>query len=405
MGAWQEANFRVLFIGQAVSSLGNSLVPVALAFAVLDLTGSASDLGLVLGTQAAANVVFLLAGGVIADRMSRRALMLVADLVRGSSQLTLGLLLATGHPSVVVIAAIGAVIGMAGALFTPAASGLLPLLVGKDHLQQANALQQTASSVVGIAGPAIAGACVLTVGPGWAIILDAVTFFVNVAMLLRIKFNQVPRANRRRWFQDLRQGWTEVRSRHWLRNLIIGSAVFNVLFAVYSVLGPDVSRQSYHGAATWTAAAIAAAVASVLIGLTASKIKSRHPLRLAVPASGLFFLAPLAFGLLLPIPVVVLAAAAGGGGLQLFGILWETTFQRQVPEEMLSRIASFSWFGALIAYPAGLAIAGPLAATVGARTVLVIVGCVVAVETVLLVAAPGIRNLGEGTLPESSASQ
>jgi MFS family permease len=221
---------------------------------------------------------------------------------------------------------------------------------------------------------------------------------------VRIKFTHVPRAKRQHWLQDLRQGWTEVRSRHWLRNLIVGSAVFNVLFAVYMVLGPDVSRQSYHGAATWTAAVTAGAVASVLIGLAASRIKPRRPLRLAIPASGLLFLAPLAFGLLLPVPVVVLAAALGGAGLQLFTILWQTTFQTQVPEEMLSRVASFSWFGALIAYPAGLAIAGPLAAAAGVRTVLVVVGCVIAVETVLLASAPSVRNLSSARPQEPSVT-
>jgi MFS family permease len=393
VGAWRESNFRLLFIGQAVSSLGNSLVPVALAFAVLDLTGSASDLGVVLGAQAAARVVFLLAGGVIADRMSRRVLMIGADVVRGSSQVLLGLLLVCAHPSVLVIAALGAVIGIASALFVPASTGLLPALVSKEQLQQANAMQQTASSAAGIAGPAIAGACVLTVGPGWAIILDGATFFVNVAMLLMIRFSHVPRAASRHWLRDLREGWAETLTRRWLRNTVVGACVFNVLFAVYTVLGPDVSRQSYHGAGAWTAVATGEAVGAVLVGLVASRIRLRHPLRLAIPASGLFCLAPLAFGYLLPVPLIVVAAGLAGGGLIIFATLWETIFQMHVPEELLSRLSSYQWFGALIAYPVGLAVAGPLAAAAGAQHVLLAVGFLTILETGLLLAAPSVRNL------------
>ena len=111
MSAWKERNFQLLFTGQAVSSFGNTLVPVALAFAVLDLTGSASDLGEVLGAQAVAQLVFLLIGGVIADRLSRRVLMIAADAVRGGAQLALGLLLVTAHPSVLTLAGLAAVVG------------------------------------------------------------------------------------------------------------------------------------------------------------------------------------------------------------------------------------------------------------------------------------------------------
>ena len=137
VGALRERNFRLLFIGQSVSALGNALVPVALAFAVLDLTHSPADLGYVLGAEAAAQVVFLLAGGVIADRFSRRALMLGADSVRGAAEVALGALLITGHPSVWLIGVLGAVQGMAGALFTPASTGLTPAVVSDANLQQA----------------------------------------------------------------------------------------------------------------------------------------------------------------------------------------------------------------------------------------------------------------------------
>lgn len=131
-------------------------------------TGSPADLGYVLGAETAAQVVFLLAGGVIADRLCRRAVMLGADCVRGAAEAALGALLITGHPSVWLIAALAAVAGMGGALFTPASTGLTPAVVSSANLRQANQIQQVAGSGAWVAGPALAGVLVVAASPGWA---------------------------------------------------------------------------------------------------------------------------------------------------------------------------------------------------------------------------------------------
>jgi MFS family permease len=404
---WRERNFRLLFIGQAVSSLGNTLVPVALAFAVLDLTGSASDLGYVLGAQAAAVVVFLLIGGVIADRVSRRALMMAADTVRGLAQLVLGLLLVAGHPSVLTLAALGAVVGMGEAVFMPASTGLLPSLVTDEHLQQANALMQTSSAAAGIAGPAVAGVCVVTVGVGWAIVADAGTFFVSVAMLAWIRFSHVPRAAAQHWLRDLREGWQDFWSRAWFRDVVLGAAVFNLLYGMYFVLGPLASRRYYGGAAAWATISTVAGIGSVLAGLAAVKLRPRHPLTLALAVAALAFLAPLAFASLLPVPVIAVTAALGAGGVVVFSSLWQTSVQQHVPERILSRASSYDWFCSLMAYPVGLAVAGPLASAIGTRLILLAVASLMAVVLAALLLVPSIRNLTAASgpaVPGGSAS-
>jgi MFS family permease len=390
---WRERNFRLLFIGQTVSSFGNTLVPVALAFAVLDLTGSASDLGGVLGAQAAAVVVFLLIGGVIADRVSRRALMMAADTVRGLAQLVLGLLLVAGHPAVLTLAALSAVVGMGEAVFMPASTGLLPSLVKAEHLQQANALTQTSSAAAGIAGPAAAGVCVVTVGPGWAIVADAGTFFVSVAMLAWIRVRHVPRATAQHWLRDLREGWQDFWSRAWFRDVVLGAAIFNMLYGMYFVLGPLASRRYYDGAAAWAIVSTVAGIGSVLAGLAAVKLRPRHPLTLALAVAALASLAPLAFATLLPVPVVAVAAALGAGGIVVFSSLWDTSVQQHVPERILSRASSYDWFCSLLAYPVGLAIAGPLASAAGTRLILLAVASVMAVVLSALLLVPSVRNL------------
>ena len=163
LDALREREFRLLFTGQIVSLLGDQMVTIALAFAVLDLTGSVSDLGWVIAAKTAPLVAFLLVGGVFADRLPRRAVMLTADLVRLGSQGAVAVLLLTHSARIWQIAVLQAVAGSASAFFNPASTGLTPLTVSAERLQQANALRGISMASAGIVGPAIGGAIV----PAW----------------------------------------------------------------------------------------------------------------------------------------------------------------------------------------------------------------------------------------------
>jgi MFS family permease len=162
IGALRERQFRLLFIGQSVSILGDAMSGVALAFAVLEIDGSASELGLVLAAGALPFLVFLLVGGVVADRLPRRGVMLTADVVRMATQATMAVLLIAGVAEVWELAALQALRGTASAFFGPASTGLIPQTVSAERLQEANALRGLASAASWIAGPAIAGALVAT---------------------------------------------------------------------------------------------------------------------------------------------------------------------------------------------------------------------------------------------------
>jgi MFS family permease len=385
MGAWRERNFRLLFIGQTASALGNTLVPVALSFGVLDLTGSAADLGFVLGAESAMMVVFILLGGVIADRLPRRGLMLFADTLRGCAQLAIGILFLFGHGSIIPIIVLSGVIGIGQALFNPAATGLTPALV--------KPLQQTASSVAGIAGPAIAGLLVVSVGPGWAIIGDSATFFVSVALLAALRFTDVARDTAPGLISQLREGWTDFWSRDWFRTIVIGASAFNFLYAGYVVLGPVMSRLHYGGAGAWAIVATVGAIGATLGGLVVLRIRPRHPLRVGTIALGLACLAPLAFAALLPLWAIAIASALVGGSLMLFNTLWQTSVQRHIPEHLISRASSYDYFGSLVAFPIGLAVAGPLAAVVSPQLVLLGIGVLVLVVVAVSLFVPSVRNL------------
>jgi MFS family permease len=401
MGAWAERNFRLLFIGQTASALGNTLVPVALSFGVLDLTGSAADLGFVLGAESATMVVFILLGGVIADRVPRRGLMLFADTIRGCAQVAIGVLFIIGHGSIIPIIVLSGVIGIGAALFNPAATGLTPALVQPEHLQQANALQQTANSIAGIAGPAVAGVLVVSVGPGWAIIGDAATFFVSVALLAALRFTEVTREAAPGLIGQLREGWEDFWSRDWFRTIVFAASAFNLLFAGYVVLGPVMSKLHYGGAGAWATVATVGAIGATVAGLVALKIRPRHPLRIGTLMLAPACLAPLAFAALLPLWAVAIAAAFVGGALMLFNTLWNTSVQRHIPEQLLSRASSYDYFGSLVTFPIGLAIAGPLAVAVGTQPVLLGIGILVLVVVGVALLVPSVRNLTDDS-PEAA---
>ncbi len=396
MRALRERNFRLLFIGQATSALGDRFVPVALVFAILRLSHSAADLGYVLGAQALTQVTFLLIGGVIADRFSRRHLMMGADVFRGTCELILGASLIAAHPPVVLVGVFGAAQGLGGAVFAPAASGLTANVVPKENLQQANALIQTATAVAAVTGPAIAGVCVLTVGAGWAILADGVTFLVNVVALSFINAEIPKRARTSSMLGDLKAGWTEFSARKWFRTTVFGAALFNLLYGAYAVIGPVASVRLYSGATMWATASSAAGFGAIAGGIAVTTAGSRREWRLArgVLLIGLYALAPLLMAAHLAIPAIAVAAALGGAGMTAFGAIWNTIVQREVPEQLLSRVISFDYFGSLVALPTGLAISGVLITVVGVRPLLWVVAGVQVLTIATLALSPSVRAVG-----------
>lgn len=393
MGLLRERNFLFLFIGQSVSFLGNAVVPVALAFGLLDLTHSAADLGYVLGAKGIAQVAFLLVGGIIADRVSRRAVMLISDVVRGAAEAVLGILLLTGRPSVWIIGLLAFVQGAAGAAFLPASSALVPSVVRPEYLPRANQLQQVGGAAATIAGPALAGVLVVTASPGWAIMLDAATFAVSVVLLAAMRINRSPRPSRSHFLTDLRVGWGAFRSRDWLWRMTIAFSLVNLLIGAYSVLGPLASQRYPGGAAAWATVSTVGGIGSVAGGLLTTRLRPKHPLRAGICAAGMIGFPPLAFAASFPVPAIAVAAAISGTGVVVYLSWFNATMQRQVPTDSLSRVSSYTWFGALIAYPFGPVIAGPLVSVFSLRATLFAIGSLLILAIVPLLGVRSIWNL------------
>jgi MFS family permease len=401
LGVLSEPQFRRFFIGQTTSYLGDGLLPVAVSFAVLDLTGSASDLGLVLAARMAPVVLFLLVGGVWADRLPRHLVMLGSDIGRGVAQALLAVLLLTGTAELWHLLVLQAVYGIAEAFMRPAATGLLPTIVPAARLQRANALMAASVNTAYIVGPAVAGVIVATAGAGTAIAVDACTFAVSTVSLALLRVPRtVERATRLPFFADLRAGWDEFRSRTWLWATVAGFS-FHLLTVVapLMVLGPVVADRELGGAGAWGAIAAAIGIGALAGSVGASRVKPARPvLTISVLLAGAAFTA-LALALALPTPAIAVLGFAAGASEGFSEVIWLTALQEHVPGPALSRVSSYDTLGSFVFMPVGFAMAGPAADAVGLSTALAgIAVCAVATALVLasLPAIRGVRRVAPG---------
>ena len=388
--ALREPMFRLVFIGQSVSSFGGGLMPVALTFAVLARFDSATALGAVLGAQTIASILLYITGGVAGDRFSRRAVMVVMDSTRCAGEVVLGLVLLSPHPALWVVCALNAVQGVAGGIFAPSAMGLVPQVVSEEHLQNANALMSMTSSITSVVAPAVAGVMVATIGGGWAILINGASFGVNAIVLTRLPRNLSVPDRTASALAQLRDGWRTFVSMRWFVEVVLSGTAFNYFTGLYYTLAPVVAQRALGGSSAWAAVAVAGAIGSIIGGLSIMRVRPRHPLRAGMIVMLPWSLMPLGFALHLPVAVLCGFGVVVYMGVIGFDSLYYTAIQRAVPGETLSRVMSYEYFFASLAFPAGLISAGPLASAFGMRTVLLAAAVGAFVVTAVTIFARGI---------------
>ena len=399
LGALHEREFRLFFTGQLVSLLGDAVTPFALAWAVLDLTGSARDLGFVIAAKTAPLVVFLLVGGVFADRLPRRGVMLTADVARMAIQAATAALLLSHTARIWELIVLQALAGTGTAFFNPASTGLTPMTVTARRLQEANALRGMSMAAMQFAGPAVAGLLIVTVGPGYALAIDAASFGVSALYLARLHLPSHVSLPPQSFTRDLLDGWREFTARSWVWLIVVSASVGNMMSSVWLVLAAAWIKDGHGGAGAWTVILIVSATGALAAGAAALRLKPRQPLLLAslavVPnASPIIVLA-----LRLPWPVLVVTALVTGFGNMLFNTLWETTLQQHIPPAALSRVSAYDWFGSLLCQPLGLALAGVAAAGLGMSRTLWIAAAIELAAVAALLAAPSVRHLQHPAQP------
>ncbi|HEV7563816.1 MAG TPA: MFS transporter [Solirubrobacterales bacterium] len=397
VGVLREPNYRRLFFGRTISLVGDGIAPVAIAFAVLDLTGSATDLGIVLAAHSLLITALVLVGGVFGDRISPRLAMLRADLVRMAAMGLIAALLIAGVAEIWQLAILYAIVGAATAFFNPASNAIVPAIVAAPRLQEANALLNLSRSLGKLVGPALAGILLALGSPGAALAADAASFGISAFFLLRLRAPRVPPSGEPAFFAELRGGWSEFASRSWLWAVVLSAAFTNaIFFPAFQVLGPTVANESLGGSSDWALIAASLGLGSLIGGGLALTIRPRRPLLLG---EGLLICigVPIA---LLALPAVPVAIAFGalvtGLALSLAEVLYETAAAQQIPREALSRVTAYDWFGSLALQPLGLLLVGPLAAGVGIPTTLWLAAAAVTLCQAAVLCVPSVRRLPAG---------
>ncbi len=391
-GAFAAPQFRWFYMGRTISLLGSGMTPVALAFAILQAHHGQQLLGYIMTAEILPHIVMLLIGGSVADRYRRDRLIQLASVGAGCAQAGIAAIVLTGgNPYGLFPLAV--LNGVIGAFTAPATRGIIPELVHREAVQQANAYLATSRSVAKIVGPALAGILAATVGGGWSIAMDSLSFLVAAAFLTRVKTPSHPAPSQRSLLHEMREGWTYFVRRPWIWSITMAFTVMNpVQMGAWRVLGPIIAKHSV-GAAGWGLILSLQAVGLLAASLLMMRLHFARPLRAAMMGAVLVGLPMFALGLGLSFPWLMASAAAAGMGSTVSGIAWSTSLQQGVPKDKLSRVMAFDDFGSFVAIPLGLVAAVPVAERFGFRTIEALGGLVWMLVALLPLSLRGVRQM------------
>jgi MFS family permease len=390
----RHSPFRWLVTANTINLLGNGIAPVALAFAVLDLGGSATDLGIVVGLYALADVGAVLFGGVLGDRLPRTVMLQGTAAAAAVVQGVVALSLIGGWSSIPFLAGLGMLNGSLSALGNPSSSAITRQTVPTPLLQQAISWRRISQNVAQIIGSGVAGLLVVVVGSGWALAFDALTFALAAWCFTRLSVPPLagPAVRESLW-QDVGAGFREVMRHTWLWLLILQALLYHLFYGgAQSVLGPIVVGDSL-GRPAWGWALSAMMLGFVVGGLVTLRWRPRHALFAGTCFLALTAAFPLAMAWSDSLVVVLVGAWLHGFGLEIFSVGWDLSIQEQVEPDKLARVYSFDMIGSFIARPIGLAVTGPIATLVGYRAWLTVVGAVIVGSVLIALTSGDVRRL------------
>ncbi|MBF6170711.1 MFS transporter [Nocardia blacklockiae] len=388
-------DFRRYFAGTSISLLGSAMSPVALSFAILQSSHSAVDLGLVLTCRTVPQLVLILLGGAFADRFSRAAILLWSNAGAGLTQGVVALLLLTGRYDLVAIMALSFANGALVAFAGPATRGIVPQLLDTSMLRRANSLLVFWRNSTKVCGPALAGVLTASIGGGWAIAFDALTYGIAAVCMASLSLPR-PIAGGRRLSAEIVEGWGEFRATTWAWTVVLGAGVTNLLFVgVWNVLGPMIADRTF-GAAGWGVVLGARAVGVIVSSAAMYRAAPRRLLAVGQISTVLGAAPLLALGLFPQFGVVAGAAFVAGVGSGIFGPAWETSLQEHVPRELISRVSSYDDLASFAGVPIGQLAAAPLALACGFSAVATGAGAIWLTVALLPLLSPAVRQLTHG---------
>ncbi|MET7343229.1 MFS transporter [Streptomyces sp. NPDC058369] len=392
-------NYRLLTAASIITALGTHGALIAAAFAVLQTGGDGGDVGLVAAARTVPLVLFLLIGGAIADRLPRHRVMVAANTLNCVSQGLFALLVLAGDPQLWQMMLLTALCGTGQAFFSPAAEGMLMSSVSGEQASRAFALFRMSTQGAAIGGAALGGAMIAAMDPGWVLAVDAAAFAVAGALRAFLDVSHIPaREPGGGLLADLRDGWKEFTGRPWLWAIVAQfSVVVAAVGAAEAVYGPLVARDELGGARPWGLALAAFGVGNLAGALLMMRWKPRRLL-----LAGTLCVFPLALpsaGLAVPLSATWLCVVmfVSGTAIEVFGVSWMTAMHQEIPEEKLSRVSAYDWFGSVAMVPVATALAGPVESLVGRGQALWGCAGLVVLVTGAVLFVPDVRNLTRRT--------
>jgi MFS family permease len=360
------SDFRLLLADRLIAPAAFAFSLVGVAFAVLDGTGSTADLSYVLAAQIAPSLVFTLLGGVFADRMPPQRVIIAGNLMIALGEGAFGLLVLTGHALLWQMIVLECVTGTGVALFYPASQALLPRIVPGELLTEASALSRLAMNAGQMGGAAVAGLVVAAIGPGWALSICGAGMVGTVPVLMRLRAASGERSPAAGMLRELRDGWSEFRSRTWLwATCAQYSAILAAWYGGFQVLGPAVARAHLGGPAAWGAITAAESVGLIAGGVVSLRFTPRRPMLFVVLIGATIAVPTLSLAMLWPLPLVCLCAFGVGLAIEAMMVQWTVAMATHIPADRLARVSSYDALGSTMAMPVGAVAAGPLAAVIG----------------------------------------
>ncbi|WP_327595814.1 MFS transporter [Streptomyces chartreusis] len=405
--AWAGRNYSLLTAAAFVTNLGSHGALIAAAFAVLEAGGDGGDVGLVAAARTLPLVLFLLIGGAVADRLPRHRVMVAANALNCLSQAAFAVLVLSGEAGLWQMMLLTALGGTGQAFFSPAAEGMLLSSVEGEQASRAFAVFRMAMQGAAVGGAALGGAMVAAIGPGWVLAADAAAFAVAGSMRAFLDVSHIPqRVRGGGMLADLREGWREFAGRPWLWGIVVQFSIANaVVGAADAVYGPLVARDHLGGAGPWGLALGFFGAGTVAGALLMTRWKPRRLL-----LAGTLCVFPLALpsaALAVPAPISVLCAVMflTGVTLEVFGVSWMTALHQEIPEDKLSQVAAYDWFGSVALVPLATALAGPAETAFGRTSALWGCAVLVIVVTAAVLCVPDVRDLRRRTKHVSASER
>ncbi|MCK2026640.1 MFS transporter [Microbacterium sp. SSW1-47] len=396
LAAMQDRNFRWFFLARAITMITGSMSSIALAFAVLEIDNDARSLSIVLAAFTVSNIVFVLFGGVIADRLPRALIIQSCYVVDILSIGAMAALLFTGTATVPLVAILSVVNGASTAFVLPAMQGIIPQLTTPEHLQQANAMLSFVRSAVTIGGPVIAGVVVAAAGPAWAMVVQAAGWLVAIPVLALVKLPPPAAEGGTTMFHDLRIGWHEFWSRSWLWTIVLAFMIMNAIHVgAWGVVGPYIAKNDDRlGITGWGWVLSAEGVGVLLMTVLLMWVPLRRPLRYGMIGMAAFAIPLTVLGVHPGVVLLAMAAFLAGAGAEVFATGWNLAMMENVPGEKLSRVASYDMLGSFVVMPIGTLLYGWLITQADPATVLIASGAVYGTIALATLAVPSVWRMG-----------